>query len=389
MKFKLLNFKLLIFIAILFFSFFSMAKMSLAAPSVTDVSGTVEHGQNITISGLNFGTKPTAAPLKWDDFEAYNVGDNILITGDNPWSDYNPDNWTKASSTQVHAGTKAMHGDFTHSQHEGAGVYYDIDTAGGISNCTTVYLSTWVYLKWDATSEYRSRNMKYPRVTAGSADPHTGNPNNSIGALGNSSTGIYVNTVNSFTGPSGWYPEMPSAFPEGQWHHFEYYLKRASAAGVADGISILTIDGIDYINSTSANNWTPDSYGGVYYKHVFPSVFFVAQALYIGGVWTYVNIKYDAYFDDVYIDSTPARVALCTGSTWTARGSCAIQPPSTWDANGDEITATVNLGALTGDTAYLYVCDADNVCNENGYEVTLGGAPDVTPPAAPQGLSVQ
>ena len=39
------------------------------AQTVSGVSGTVQHGATITISGSSFGTKPTAAPLVYDDIE--------------------------------------------------------------------------------------------------------------------------------------------------------------------------------------------------------------------------------------------------------------------------------------------------------------------------------
>jgi hypothetical protein len=43
------------------------AEKSFAAPVVSGVSGTVAHGQNVTISGSGFGNKSSAAPLVWDN----------------------------------------------------------------------------------------------------------------------------------------------------------------------------------------------------------------------------------------------------------------------------------------------------------------------------------
>lgn len=42
---------------------------SLAAPSVSSTSGTFSHGNSVTISGSSFGSKSTAAPVKYDDFD--------------------------------------------------------------------------------------------------------------------------------------------------------------------------------------------------------------------------------------------------------------------------------------------------------------------------------
>jgi len=47
--------------------------VALSPAVVTSVSGSVIHGQNIIISGSNFGTKTTAAPLVWDDASGSNI----------------------------------------------------------------------------------------------------------------------------------------------------------------------------------------------------------------------------------------------------------------------------------------------------------------------------
>ena len=53
---------------------------------------------------------------------------------------------------------------------------------------------------------------------------------------------------------------------------------------------------------------------------------------------------------------------------WAA-AVCEPQIPSAWSAT--EITATVNLGSLSGKKAYLFVFDADNIANTVGYTVSL------------------
>lgn len=55
-----------------------------AAPSVTGTSGTFTSGQSVTISGSSFGTKTTAAPIKWTSFEEGVNGDR-LYAHDNDW----------------------------------------------------------------------------------------------------------------------------------------------------------------------------------------------------------------------------------------------------------------------------------------------------------------
>ena len=52
---------------------------SLATPLPVSVSGTLNHGATVTISGSGFGAKATAAPLVWDNATAGAVTD--LWTG--------------------------------------------------------------------------------------------------------------------------------------------------------------------------------------------------------------------------------------------------------------------------------------------------------------------
>lgn len=62
--------------------------------------------------------------------------------------------------------------------------------------------------------------------------------------------------------------------------------------------------------------------------------------------------QYD--FDDMYISYTRAHVLLCSGSTWANRGTCEIQPPTSW--SDSSISFALNQGAFTtAETAYLYV----------------------------------
>jgi len=51
-----------------------------ADPSVTSVSGIVEHGQTITVTGSSFGGKNPAAPLIWDDGEDKTIETPSAVT---------------------------------------------------------------------------------------------------------------------------------------------------------------------------------------------------------------------------------------------------------------------------------------------------------------------
>jgi hypothetical protein len=76
------------------------------------------------------------------------------------------------------------------------------------------------------------------------------------------------------------------------------------------------------------------------------------------------------FFADIYVDTTYSRVILANSANYENATITEPQIPSQWSANS--ITVTANLGRLTGNTAYLFVFDADNNHNDVGYPVNIG-----------------
>src|SRR5664279_3192345 len=71
-----------------------------AGPVVSTVSGTLTHGQTVTVTGSGFGTKSPVAPLLWDPidgmYSGISQGATVPTGGSNPWNSsggsdmYNP-----------------------------------------------------------------------------------------------------------------------------------------------------------------------------------------------------------------------------------------------------------------------------------------------------------
>jgi hypothetical protein len=92
------------------------------------------------------------------------------------------------------------------------------------------------------------------------------------------------------------------------------------------------------------------------------------------------------YFDDVYLDTTLARVVLADTPVLSQATIIENQIPSAW--SDGSITATVNLGKFAqGQTAYLFVVDASGTPSASGVAVTAGGA--VAVPNPPPAVSVK
>ena len=59
---------------------------AIAAPSVRQVNGSLDHNGTITITGSGFGLKPSAAPIVWDNA----TGNSISDKWDGAWPDKLP-----------------------------------------------------------------------------------------------------------------------------------------------------------------------------------------------------------------------------------------------------------------------------------------------------------
>lgn len=83
------------------------------------------------------------------------------------------------------------------------------------------------------------------------------------------------------------------------------------------------------------------------------------------------------WVDDVYVDTTWARVMLGNASTLSASTRIEPQIPSAWSTSG--VTVTVNTGTFAAnETAYLFVVDSTDATS-SGYPLTLGGTVDPDP----------
>ena len=90
----------------------------------------------------------------------------------------------------------------------------------------------------------------------------------------------------------------------------------------------------------------------------------------------------NVYTDDVYIDTSWARVELGNAPTYAASTHREIQVPSAW--SDGSVTVNFNPGTFaSGSTAYLFVTDADNNTSP-GMPVTIGPAL----PSTPTGIAV-
>jgi hypothetical protein len=91
------------------------------------------------------------------------------------------------------------------------------------------------------------------------------------------------------------------------------------------------------------------------------------------------------YMADLYLDYSIARVVLGNAPTLAASTIRELQIPTAW--SNTSITFQANLGAFaSGQTAYVYVVDANGVVSATGRPVVLTSGPP--PPAAPTNIRI-
>ncbi len=146
-----------------------------------------------------------------------------------------------------------------------------------------------------------------------------------------------------------------------QWHRLEVYFRASTSPDSGDGRILCTTDGRtdhDVHLSTWVSVGGNDPLNRPYRLGLDPSV----------PIGSYI-----VEFDDVYIDSTPARVEICDCPRWSERSGayCEIQPPTTiWQE--DTIHVTVNQGSFNPrESAWLYVVRPDQSVNEDGQSMSL------------------
>lgn len=400
-------------------------------PNVTGVTGTVQNGQTITIAGSGFGTKTTPAPVVFDDA----TGTDIRVKWSGAWPSVGVAGTDCASTV---GGDPQYNTTYKDVSFRSVGAPHPFATrmiAGAhgqaINFCAGNDVLVWknflsvtfpwdVYLSWwergdaswvpnpgndgnlktidwsgasnatgnpepyktDSTTGegrhwYESFLVKNPIAPTPGQCPSSGSPyginDNATGAsrtietVGCNSPQVSAgcSTPTDCTACNGAVVDNPFC----TWSHYEIDFRASNQSG--GGIFRRWKNGTlvyEYLGRT-------DNFQGP-----------LNRSLALGGFARDSSATNWRYFVDPYLDAGPngqgvARVMICDGSTWAARGYCEPQLPSAWSSTS--ITAQVRQAAFPGgSTRYLYVVEPDRDVNPSGFAVTFstpppqsGGAP--------------
>lgn len=334
---------------------------ALAAPSISGTSGTLTHGSSVTVSGSAFGSRPTAAPLRSDDFEAGTVGQNITgwaITSTIP--SMLPE-YAAVARPGTPGGKSAL-------EAFGSGNY---NSGIGVSNYVTRkwYVSGWVK---GTTSGSPTRNAKLVSFRG----PDLSEPEGRLDQYPNNGSGhIYTADCNGTKTQDNWNIASNLIIEDGNWHRFEAWIDLGTPNG-GNGLYQVWKDTSTWGGVLSGTMITSDcSFEEVHVQHYYAT-----------DTGTQPEANY--WWDELYIDTSRARVEIGNASTWAASTHRELQTTSAWSASS--ATFKLNRGSFApGTSVYLYVVD-DSGSASAGYPITIdsgGGTTtySVTPSAGANG----
>ena len=356
---------------VLYSCIFIFPTLTVAAPIIDSISGTVSNGDNITIQGSGFGNKAEGPPLKFDSFEQtggdYDDGDP-LANGWLQWYSFGQSEY-ETSNTRSGSSKHAL-SDFTSDSHRA--FIYD----HGSETLTPVYITFWV--RYNSISESDAPQAKWLRVMQStSSGDFESVVTNIIQWGGMTSSTINVRRENVTYAPIG--DNSRPTPTEEVWIREEHYYVESSGTNQADGelhVWMQTSEGGKFLHEINEKSITTNS-GTDRWRYVMFSEY--------KKKWTGTF-----EFDDIYIDNTQARVEIGDNATWANCTHREIQIPTAW--SDLSIAFTFNQGSFqNGNTVYLYVLDPNGDMNTSGYPITIGsngGEDDNPPPDPPTSLEI-
>lgn len=310
---------------------------TLCYADISSISGT-------TISGSSFGSKTTAAPIKFSNFNDGTDGAYL--------KDIDTD-WINTSVNGSYYSTVSYSGDYSISNNVTESDYY-----GFATNRFRFTGTDKVYYYYKYRIDITGNNyaiVKQGRITAGAdSNPADYGQPNFICQYQPASGWTYVNVNPDSTDSTDGIQKSITDMTENEWNTIEMYWSLGTA-GNADGEYYFILDGNTELSSSGV---VACSAGETYQLN----------SVILGTMATNLTAdgNFNIYVDDVYVDNTQARVMIGNASTLSSSTHREIQIPSAWAT--DSITVIWNQGTFNDyETVYLFVIDSNGTASD-GYE---------------------
>jgi hypothetical protein len=305
-----------------------------AAPSKPIV---VVNEDTLTISGSSFGTKSTAAPLLFDNFEGGTVGQSIDTGG------YWTTSWDAEGYEPLYNSDNARTGSTKHSYHlmdVGGGSEIISPSLGTLSD--KIYVDFWYRVNKNGNpSNCQIKVWRLFGADASDLYPSFAYYDNS-GKLVQFDSSLGSDCETAHLLDSDYFGDTYNS-----WNHFQVQVS-VGTVGESDG-------GYTYW----VNNGSPDE--DRYDLAVYPNESCQFHKVRFGEWLANKNCTENGAntrFDDIYVDDSWSRILVGDNSTFNSCTHTEVQIPTAWSAS--QITVTINQGSFgDDDTVYLFVFDSD------------------------------
>ena len=357
----------------------------IARPQINGLSdANLTTGESITITGLHFGVKDSASPLKWDDFESGSDGHDIGALSD--WASWG----IGINAPKYTSGSPNRPGSNLCSEHKMGPGDYSLRNSRikwwTNENTDKLYVSFWTRFNFgrNIVDDDNSYQLKFWRLSEtetsdwnGNLCIGTSNWKHDVGEPTEYANHYYwVRTGGDVGFGGGDYYSPP--LEEDVWFRIEMQVKQSDMNVPNGGFSVWhSMSSGPIINV--ASNWDALT------REVPEKLKAISLGEWLGNL---TDGETEMYYDDVYFDNSWARVEIGDNQDFDSCTHREIQIPTAWSESS--IAFTVNQGAYSnGDTAYLFVVDAEGNPS-NGYPITLT---QMEPPAlvlngAPAGQAI-
>jgi len=360
-----------------------------AAPQINldDNPTTLVDLGSYTIQGSDFGFKESGPPARWEDFDDGEL--NTTFNEPDWYMEYDVDTYCYPhySEQQMRDGTYSIA--FCQEHTDGKTGFQDMNT-GSLDSGGRIFFSTYIYVPTSPAyvDEYKSK-MWY--VHSGEGDGWTQYPQ--------------IQVHDYFTGSGVTYRERSCDISSGTLYNCDYVESipgndpgrcRDWFGGYAhdewvriqvefDSGDYDTWNGLyrHYINNVISQDFPafePDPFK--FLCNDDPQIDNVMFGYWWGRDDGYTDTKTIAFYDDIYVDTTWARIEICDKSTYDDYPiHCEIQIPSEWSESSISFEANKGIHNI-GEELHLFVIDEDGVSSENGYPIQFGnptpGVPSIT-----------
>ncbi len=328
----------------------------LAAPSVSNVSGTLTHGSSVTITGSGFGAKGGSDPNKpliWADLES--------------------------SIQPTTLGVVTSWGAITNMSLSLAAPQYGLSR----QNAVGTFSATQLTHNFEFTRSFTSKVYVYAKRYYEFAQP-TNIKMFRFWSTNDSAWNIVSSTSNGgiILNESCVDPDRFQGIPwlQNQWITEEFLINLGTVASCGsnsgNGSYQWLRNGTQVQSESSLTTGTTlgKNYGRLIMLDNFTDIFNPPASG--QRIW----------LDDLYADDTWARVMIGNASTFAASTVREIQIPSAW--SNTSITIAVNQGSFSSlANKYLYIIDANGQVNAQGFLLCSSPCPGA--PTGPKNLRVQ